>query len=62
MKSSVSVTALSEWDRPGNDQPLAKLTLGQVNVLSGIETHMEGRRSFKEVRNLFGVYYHNLRR
>jgi len=58
MKSSVSVSALSEWDRPGNDQPLAKLTIGQVKVLAEMETHMEGRRSFKEVRILSGKYSH----
>ena len=58
MKSSVSVSALSEWDRPGNDQPLAKLTIAQLKVLADIETHMEGRRSFTEVRNHFALYFY----
>ena len=50
MKSNVSVSALSEWDRPGNDRPLVKLSMAQVKVLADLETHMEGKRSLKEVR------------
>ena len=51
MSNSASVSALSEWDRPGNDQPLAKLTEKQCQILSEIESFMEGKRNFKEVRN-----------
>ena len=60
MNNSASISALSEWDRPGNDQTLAKLTEKQCEVLTEIETFMEGRRSFKEVRNissLFPIYF-----
>ena len=52
MSTSASVSALSEWDRPENDQPLAKLTEKQCQILTEIETYMEGKRSFKEVSNL----------
>ena len=52
MSNSASISALSEWDRPGNDQTLAKLTEKQCVVLTEIETFMEGRRTFKEVRNI----------
>ena len=52
MSNSASISALSEWDRPGNDQTLAKLTEKQCEVLTEIETFMEGRRTFKEVRNI----------
>ena len=51
MSNSASVSALSEWDRPGNDQPLAKLTEKQCQILTEIESFMEGKRNFKEVRN-----------
>ena len=52
MSTSASVSALSEWDRPENDQPLAKLTEKQCQILTEIETYMEGKRNFKEVSNL----------
>ena len=49
LKSGISVSALSEWDRAGSDRPVAELTLGQVSVLSELEAHLEGKRNFKEV-------------
>ena len=56
MSNSASISALSEWDRPGTDQTLAKLTEKQCEVLTEIETFMEGRRSFKEVKNISSLY------
>ena len=52
MNNSASVSALSEWDRPGNDNPLAKLSDKQCEILTDIETFMDGKRCFKEVRIL----------
>ena len=50
MSNSASVSALSEWDRPGNDNPLAKLSDKQSEILTDVETYMDGKRCFKEVR------------
>ena len=55
MASKTAVSALSDWDRAGNEQPLAKLTVGQVNVLTDIEVYMEGRRNIKEVRKILFI-------
>ena len=57
MKSSIGVSALSDWDRAGNERPLAKLTIGQVNVLCDLEAHMEGRRNIKEVSAFLIIRY-----
>ena len=48
-RSGIGVTALSEWDRAGSERPVAELALGQVNVLTELEAHLEGKRNFKEV-------------
>ena len=47
MKSGIS--ALRDWDKAGNDKPLAKLTDRQNEGLAQLESFMEGRRTLKDV-------------
>ena len=54
-RSGIGVTALSEWDRAGTERPVAELALGQVNVLTELEAHLEGKRNIKEVSCLMGT-------
>ena len=49
IRSGIGVTALSEWDRAGSERPVAELALGQVNLLTELDAHLEGKRNFKEV-------------
>ena len=59
MNSSVTVAALGDWDRAGNDAPLAKLTTGQVSALNELEAYMEGKRTIKEVSTFQTCYITN---
>ena len=53
MKSGIS--ALGDWDKAGNDKPLAKLTDGQNEGLAQLETFMEGRRTLKDVSTSYNI-------
>ena len=49
-RKGIRVSALSEWDRAGSQQPLTELTNGQLSTLAELEAHMEGRRTLCEVK------------
>ena len=53
MKSGVS--ALGDWDKAGNDKPLAKLTDRQNEGLAQLESFMEGRRTLKDVSTHYNI-------
>ena len=53
MKSGIS--ALGDWDKAGNDKPLAKLTDGQNEGLAQLESFMEGRRTLKDVSTHYNI-------
>ena len=56
MKSGIS--ALGDWDKAGNDKPLAKLTDRQNEGLAQLESFMEGRRTLKDVSTHY-IYLQN---
>ena len=53
MKSGIS--ALGDWDKAGNDKPLAKLTDKQNEGLAQLESFMEGRRTLKDVSTHYKI-------
>ena len=53
MKSGIS--ALGDWDKAGNDKPLAKLTDRQNEGLAQLESFMEGRRTLKDVSTHYNI-------
>ena len=53
MKSGIS--ALGDWDKAGNDKPLAKLTDRQNEGLAHLESFMEGRRTLKDVSTYYDI-------
>ena len=53
MKSGIS--ALGDWDKAGNDKPLAKLTDKQNEGLAQLESFMEGRRTLKDVSTYYKI-------
>ena len=53
MKSGIS--ALGDWDKAGNDKPLAKLTDRQNEGLAQLESFMEGRRTLKDVSSHYNI-------
>ena len=53
MKSGIS--ALGDWDKAGNDNPLAKLTDRQNEGLAQLESFMEGRRTLKDVSTHYKI-------
>ena len=54
MKSGIS--ALGDWDKAGNDNPLAKLTDRQNEGLVQLESFMEGRRTLKDVSTHYNIH------
>ena len=56
MKSGIS--GLGDWDKAGNDKPLAKLTDRQNEGLAQLESFMEGRRTLKDVSTHY-IYLQN---